>query len=957
MLGEDSEPMSTSTGLDLVTEGPPSASAKKRTSIANHEFSWSNNAVLSTAERHRVLYDWNETRADVPDLCAHELFERQVEQTPSATALVFGDQRLTYAELNERANQVAHHLRGRGVGPDGLVGVSLHRTPTLVIGLLGVWKAGAAYVPLDPTYPADRLAFMVDDAAVQAVLVDEKSRPLFPGAADKLVCLDGDSPIAALESRDNPRAGAKPSNLAYVIYTSGSTGKPKGALIEHAGLVNYLWWAIRTYGVSGDAVPVHSSISFDLTVTSLYPALLAGGQVELLPEDAGAQNLVLCLRTGKGRALVKITPAHLELLTRQVSADEAPGMTRAFVIGGENLTAESLRFWREAAPATRLINEYGPTETVVGCCIHEVRPEDPQTGSVAIGRPIANTQLYVLDASLEPVPPGVTGELYIGGAGVARGYLNRPDLTRERFLPDPFSGRPGARLYKSGDLARYRKDGVLEYLGRVDDQVKIRGYRIELGELEATLAGHPRVQSCAVLAREDSPGNRQLVGYVVPRKGESLVPDEMRRFLKERLPEYMVPAHFVFLESLPLTQNGKVDRKALPAPAQANPSAPQGHVGPRTETELALSKIWADLLKVDCISVDDDVFDLGATSLMVLGAVARMRDSFGIAVDMQLPFDNPTVSKLALALDEARGERGRELPAAKQDAEPAAPVAVKATERSAEQHLIPVRFGGQRQELLGLYQRPSGEQDRRECCVLCNPFGQEAVRSHRVYRTLADRLSRSGFHVLRFDYFGTGDSAGDDDEGDLDRWTDDVLRADEEIARLSGCSRSSWLGLRLGATLAARASSRAARGSRRLVLWDPVVDGRAYLADLARAHIASRKTQFGLRWETESRLRSLVTSESETEALGYPLPPALKAQIGALSLESLRGITAERVTLLGAACVEATTKLAEQVTSSGTDVRTRTIESVVHWAENEMLTNSVFLPQDFRTIVIALSEE
>ena len=923
--------------------------------------------TAAESERQRTLYEWNQTRADFPDVCTHELFERQVASAPSATALVFNGERLTYGELNERANQVAHHLRRRGVGPDTLVGVSLHRTPIMVIGLLGVWKAGAAYVPLDPTYPADRLAFMVDDAAVHTLLTDAKAMSLFPGAGGKLVCLDTDWTVIERESRDNPRAGTTPSNLAYVIYTSGSTGKPKGALIVHRGLVNYLWWAIRAYGVEASGtVPVHSSISFDLTVTSLYPALLAGGQVELLPEDVGAQNLLASLRQAKNRSLVKITPAHLELLTQQVSADEARGVTRAFVIGGENLTAESLQFWREAAPATRLINEYGPTETVVGCCIHEVRPEDPQNGSVPIGRPIANTELYVLDESLQPVPLGAMGELYIGGVGVARGYLNRPELTQERFLPDLFSGRPGARLYKTGDLARYRGDGILEYLGRVDNQVKVRGYRIELGEIEATLAGQPQVQSCTVVVREDTPGNKQLVGYVVPRKGESPVASEMRRFLKERLPDYMVPAQLVVLESFPLTQNGKIDRKALPAPTYEDASVTQDDASPRTEMEQALSKIWTDLLKLDRIGVHDDVFELGATSLMVLSAVTRIRSIVGVAIEMHVLFENPTVAQMADALDKMRGSSSpSELLVGNQSAAGpvpvlrpvVAPVATATTASAAEPHVIPIRFGAPGRELLGLYQPPSGELDRRECCLLCDPFGQEAVRSHRVYRIIADRLSRTGFHVLRFDYFGTGDSTGEDDEGDLDCWTDDILRANDEIIRRSGCPRSAWFGLRLGASLAALASERAARGPKRLVLWDPVIEGTAYLAELASAHVAARRGFFELRWQIESRLRSLVTAEAETEVLGYPLTSNLKAQLAALSLSSFRGVKAERVTLLSAKAGSELTRLQQQLASSGIDVRAGAIESNITWTVNEMLKDSIVLPQDIRSLALALAEE
>ncbi|HEX2566602.1 MAG TPA: amino acid adenylation domain-containing protein, partial [Burkholderiales bacterium] len=420
-------------------------------------------------------------------IAVHQWFEQQAARAPDLPALLFRGEMLSYRRLNERANQVAHALIRRGIGPETLVGVCLRRTPDLIAALLGVWKSGAAYVPLDPDYPPERLAFMAGDSGLRALITDELR---FPVDIDFFAPAD-----TAREETGNPGVAVKPENLAYVMYTSGSTGKPKGAMIEHGGLSNYVRWAIGAYGLrAGDAVPLHSSISFDLTVTSLYPPLAVGAQVELLPEDQGAQSLLDALRLRGGYALVKITPAHLEILSSQLASAEAAGRTRVFVIGGENLTSESLAFWRDHAPQTRLINEYGPTETVVGCSIYEVKPEDPRNGPVPIGSAIANMELHVVE-----------GELYVGGMGVGRGYLNRPELTAERFVPDTFSGRPGARLYRTGDLARWRADGILEYLGRTDHQVKIRGYRIELGEIEAALAAHPEVQSCAVMAREDEP--------------------------------------------------------------------------------------------------------------------------------------------------------------------------------------------------------------------------------------------------------------------------------------------------------------------------------------------------------------------------------------------------------------------------------------------------------------------
>jgi amino acid adenylation domain-containing protein len=584
---------------------------------------------------------------DFPNACVHELFEQQVARTPNAVAVVFEDRRLTYSQINQRSNQLARRLRQLGLGPETLAGVSLERSPEMVIALLAVWKAGGAYTPLDPTYPIERLSFMSADAGVQILLTDSAHRQLFPSRTAKVVFVDTDWPVIAHEDGSNLAPAATPSNLAYVMYTSGSTGQPKGAMIQHDGLVNYLWWAIEAYDITASgSVPVHTSISFDLTVTSLYAPLLAGGQVELVPEDVGAQSLLQALRKARQRDLIKLTPAHLELLSQQLRPEEAAGLTKTFVIGGEMLLAESLRFWKESAPEIRLINEYGPTEAVVGCCVYEVQPDD-STGPVPIGRPIANTQLYVLDSDLKPAAPGVAGELYIGGIGVARGYLNRPELTAERFLPDPFSPERGGRLYKTGDRCRYREDGALEFLGRIDDQVKLRGYRIELGEIESALAASSDVQSCAVAARGDSPSTMQLVGYVVPRRNQSPTPESLQRFLKQTLPEFMVPAQFVMLQALPLTPNGKLDRKALAAATPEPSSNGAGFIGPRTRTESEIAAIWSELLGLERVGIHDDFFELGGHSLMAVRAVSKMREVFGVDLPLATLLQTSTIAGLA----------------------------------------------------------------------------------------------------------------------------------------------------------------------------------------------------------------------------------------------------------------------------------------------------------------------
>ncbi|MGK3959181.1 non-ribosomal peptide synthase/polyketide synthase [Sorangium sp. So ce118] len=615
-------------------------------------------SLLTEAERHTLLATWNATEAEYPrDTCIHALLEAQVEKTPDAVAVAYEGQTLTYRELNARANQLGHHLRRLGVGPDVLVGLCVERSLEMVVGLLGILKAGGAYVPLDPTYPAERLAFMLEDAAVPVLLTQDRVANALPVTSCMMLCLDTDWEPIARERQDNPVSGALPEHLAYVIYTSGSTGTPKGVMIAHRGLVNYLWWCARAYDVAGgQGAPVHSSLSFDLTITGLFSPLLVGRPVVLMPEQGGVEGLVEVLEGHEDFSLVKITPAHLELLQRLLPRERAAGRALALIIGGEALSWEALAFFQTHAPATRLVNEYGPTETVVGCCVYEAPADGRKRGPVPIGRPIANTQLYVLDAHRQPVPIGVPGELYIGGAGVARGYLNRPELTAERFIEDPFRAEPGARLYKTGDLCRWLPDGTLEYLGRLDHQVKVRGFRIELGEIESVLVQHPSVREAVVVAREDAPGDKRLVAYVVAREAPLPAVSELRSYVQSKLPEYMVPAAFVELSALPLTANGKVDRKALPAPDQAQTGQGSTLVAPRTPVEEVLAGIWAEVLHLERVSVLDSFFDLGGHSLLATQVLGRLRPVFGVDVPLRALFDAPTVAGLATHVEAALGQ-------------------------------------------------------------------------------------------------------------------------------------------------------------------------------------------------------------------------------------------------------------------------------------------------------------
>ncbi|ARV60165.1 non-ribosomal peptide synthetase [Nostocales cyanobacterium HT-58-2] len=618
-------------------------------SIAHPQAEISKLEIVSARKKQQLLVEFNQTQTVYPeDQCIHHLFEAQVERTPDNVAVMFENQQLTYAELNARVNQLAHGLQQLGVGPEVLVGLYMERSIEMVVGLLAILKAGGAYVPLDPTYPKERLTFILEDTQTPILLTQKHLAAELPTEKIKVVCLDTDWEIIAYEQVENPVSNTTVENLAYVIYTSGSTGKPKGTLIHHKGLVNYLRWCTQAYSVEqGEGTLVHSSIAFDLTITGLFSPLLVGRKVELLPQNLDLEALAAALRNKSNYSLVKITPAQLELLTQQLSPQEAAGKTRAFIIGGENLLAESLAFWQTNAPDTILINEYGPTETVVGCCVYQVPQSQKLSGSVPIGRPIANTQLYLLDEHQQLVPIGVPGELHIGGAGLARGYLNQPELTALKFIPNPFTKESGARLYKTGDLARYRPDGTLEFLGRIDHQVKIRGFRIELGEIEGVLLGHPDVQESVAIAREDRPGDKRLVAYVVPSgaKTHSALINDLRSFLKQKLPEYMVPRAFVLLKTLPLTSNGKIDRRSLPEPT--NFEREETFVAPQTEIEQTLATLWQEVLRVEKVGIYDNFFDLGGHSLLIVQVHRKLHELVNTKISMVEMFQYPTINALA----------------------------------------------------------------------------------------------------------------------------------------------------------------------------------------------------------------------------------------------------------------------------------------------------------------------
>lgn len=563
----------------------------------------------------------------VPDYpraaCVHQLFEAQVERIPEAVAAEFEQATLTYAELNRRANRLAHHLQQLGVGPDVLVGLYVERSLDMLTGLLAILKVGGAYVPLDPNYPAARVGFMLDDAALSVLVTQQSLAASIPAPGAHLVCLDNTEAFSQYPDT-NPVSASSADSLAYVIYTSGSTGQPKGVQIPHRALVNFLYSMRQTPGLSAhDAVLAVTTLSFDIAALEIFLPLISGARTVLVSRDTATDGRQLIAHLNRGITVLQATPATWRML---IDSGWQGTSGLKMLCGGEAMSRDLADQLLQRGD--QLWNLYGPTETTVWSTLQRVTAGP---GPIPIGMPIANTQVYVLDAQGQPVPPGEAGELHIGGDGLARGYLKRPVLTTEKFIRNPFSHEPQARLYKTGDLARHLPDGTLDCLGRIDHQVKIRGYRIELGEIETLLKTHSAVRDSVVIARADTPGEKRLVAYVIPH-AESPLPigQELRSFLKQHLPEYMVPAAYVTLDVLPLTPNGKIDRRALPTPEVTGLASATNFVPPRTSVEMAVASFWAGVLKREQIGIHDNFFGLGGHSLLATRVMAQVREAFRV---------------------------------------------------------------------------------------------------------------------------------------------------------------------------------------------------------------------------------------------------------------------------------------------------------------------------------------
>ncbi len=618
-------------------------------------------SLLGEEERRRVVVEWNRTGREYPgEAGLGELFRAQAERSPDAVAVVYGEERLSYRELEVRSNQLARHLRGLGVGPESRVGLCVERSAGLVVGMLGIVKAGGAYLPLDPSYPTERLGFMLRDGEVEVVVTQESLRSRLPEHSGRVVSLDAEREAISRGSGEGLESGVCGDSLAYVIYTSGSTGEPKGVCVTHRAVSRLVCQTDYVEFGGGEVVAQASNASFDAATFEIWGPLLHGDRVVGITREVTLQpgEFVSELRE-HGVTVLFVTTALFNVLAR--AGGRGLAGLRTLLFGGEAVDPRWVRSVLGGSGPERVLHVYGPTETTTFATWHRVREVGPEAVTVPIGLPIANTTAYVLDARMEPVPIGVCGELYLGGEGLARGYWKRPGLTAERFVPDPFSARPGGRLYRTGDLVRRRADGAIEFVGRVDHQVKVRGFRIELGEIESALLRQGGVKDVVVVAREDEPGERRLVAYVVWGEQGERGWGELREHLRGTLPEYMVPSAFVSLPALPLTPNGKVDRAALPPPENAGAEA--GYVAPRTAVEEILAGIFAEVLGRETVGIHDGFFELGGHSLSATRVISRARETFGVEMPLRWLFETPTVAELGRAVEKARAGGGPSVPA------------------------------------------------------------------------------------------------------------------------------------------------------------------------------------------------------------------------------------------------------------------------------------------------------
>ena len=830
---------------------------------------------LLIAEEKQILNDWNKTSRDYPiDGCLHHYFEKQVEKSADSVAIEFEQDCLTYAELNSQANKLARFLRAKGVTTESKVGICMERSIDMVVSIYAILKAGGGYVPLDPEYPESRLNFMLDDINAPVILAQRKLHKVLPENQAEVIDLQASwSEIAQLPDH-NLESNVSLSNLAYVIYTSGSTGNPKGVMNQHDGIINRLLWMQDEYQLTDkDVVLQKTPYSFDVSVWEFFWPLMVGAKLTIA-KPAGHQEVDYLenLIYEKSVTTMHFVPSMLQIFIDHADPAGCSSIRQVFS-SGEALPYKLQQQFFKFSNA-KLHNLYGPTEAAVDVTYWQCDPEYDKS-IVPIGRAVANTKLYVLDPQLKKVPIGSFGELHIAGVQVARGYLNRAELSSEKFIKDPFSNASDARMYKTGDLVRYLNDGQLEYSGRIDFQVKIRGLRIELGEIETKIAEIESIKQCVVIVREDQPGDKKIVAYYQVENDADVNKQELRNQLANSLPSYMIPHVFVQMAEFPLSPNGKIARKILPQPDSSDLEINNDFVAPESRVEIILADIWSDLLGVDKISVYDKFIELGGHSLLALEVALKARELHQIDID-PASLIRDTLEQVAANIEgedaitrSSQGQRG-------------------------EIRYQPYYFGPHN-ELFGIYQPPRGQAKPKGAVLLCSPIYLESLNTHLMYRQLSAKLSESGFHVFRFDYYASGDSLGEDDDAQVDRWLQDIGSAKQELIKQSGIDTISMIGFRYGATLACLGM----QGSiDKLILWEPVVCGHRYVEQLLLKYQGTL--------EELNYIRKNKANPIPNEIIGFSFPEQSR-----ISIEKTKLFQAEKLEQIGKICVITSNKQAE----------------------------------------------
>ena len=883
-----------------------------------------------------------------PDLISFvEHFERQVERTPRAVAVEFEGVTTTYAELNQRANQLAHFLNSQGFEREDRIGICLDRSDVAIIAMLGILKAGCAFVPLDPEFPPDRLAYIVEHASIRTILCDESYQHLY-STASHVDLLTPDDAVLWSGADENLELELPPESLAYVMYTSGSTGKPKGVQIEHRSLTTYCLADVELYKLqSSDRTLQFSTLNFDVAIEEIYPPLLVGSAVVVRPRQRADAAIELShLVESNNITALHIATAYWNEWVDLMAASKArvPQSLRLVIVTGEKISVEHYRRWLSLCDHQLLwCNAYGPTETTVTCTAF-IPSVDWNDAQMPIGKPLPGYSAFILDEQLQPVQADETGALFIGGPALARGYLDRPDLTEKAFLHVllPGASEP-QRIYRTGDLARWLPSGDIEFAGRVDHQMKVGSYRIEPGEIESVIHQNSSVRESLVICDEVQ-GQKYLVAYVVPN-GE-LEASHLVAYLRERLPAYMVPTRYVFIDAMPKTINGKVDRRALPPASTAVVARESAKREPSSELERELVAIWSSVLNVSEVGIDDDFFLLGGSSLLATRVIARITSQFKQAIPVRDFFANPTVASLALQMQATQkmANQSQAVPSAEASAD------VSRRLRAKLPAIVPFEVHSLDCCIAGIHYPPVSTSERRgEAVVLAGSYGHEYARAFRNLQQLGILLAQAGFDVLRFDYAGTGNSQGEADQLTITQWTNDLRAVVEHASRLPGVTKVNAIGVRLGASLLVDAALHATENKikhighlEHLICWDPIVDGEKYLRTIAGFH---RSELTGLTRFLSSR------GSGDFERLGYPWPRALIEGVCGIRPSCFERPSAKRCWMISSEGQSLEQPLDHSDAHSFIGWEHRAISDEILWEDHRFISSAFASPSLFRTVL------